>query len=244
MPLKRADDPSALNPKQPAADWVGRFDWKAISVVAIAAVLFIAADVLPQEQMMKVKGGHELGESAEQFFAEGHEKEALDACASGKFKSIKSKLARPAVKQYCSELTDARLQATSGKRTEYTGDGDPTEMRTDLFTFDKDRLVKVELVFAAPSAEANYRGQTFAQIFAGMKQAYGPPTSEHTEQKQDTYGVPYPAHRELWESPQVVILVTEQVPQQPENNGSTILTAFTRAEYERSMTSRIVNPLQ
>jgi len=30
-------------------------------------------------QPIKVKGGHELGESAEQFFAEGHEKEALAA---------------------------------------------------------------------------------------------------------------------------------------------------------------------
>jgi hypothetical protein len=247
MPFKRVHYPSTLNPNQPALDWVGGFDRKTISVVAIAAVLFLAADVLPQEQMMKVKGGHKLGESAEQFFAEGHEKETLDACASGKFRSIISKLSRLVLKQYCSQLTDARQQATSGKRTEYTGDGDPTEMRTDTFTFDKDRLVKVELVFAAPSAEANYRGQTFAQIFAGMKQAYGPPTSEHTEQKQDTYGVPYLAHRELWESPQAVILITERVPRQPENNGSTTLTAFTRAEYDRSMTSnvpRIANPLQ
>jgi hypothetical protein len=219
---------------------------KRISVVAITGVLFLAADVLPQEQM-KVKGGHELGESAEQFFAEGHEKEALDACPTGNFKSIINKLSRPALKQYCSQLTDARQQATSGKRTEYKGDGDPTEMRTDIFTFEKDRLVKVELLFAAPSAQVNYRGQTFAQIFAGMKQAYGPPTSEHTEQGQDTYGVPYLAHRELWESPQAVILITEQVAQQPENNGSTTLTAFTRAEYDRSMTSgvpRIANPLQ
>lgn len=196
---------------------------------------------------MKVKGGHELGESAEQFFAEGHEKDAVDACATGKFKSIVNKFSKPALKQYCSQLTDARLQAITGKRTEYKGDGDPTEMRTDTFTFDRDRLVKVELLFAAPSAEANYRGQTFAQIFAGIKQAYGPPTSEHTEQGQDTYGVPYLAHRELWESSQAVILITEQVPRQPENNGSTTLTAFSRTEYDRSMTSgvpRIANPLQ
>lgn len=243
MPFKRAHHLSALSPNQRALDWGGGFDRKTIFVVAIVAVLFLAADVLPQEQLMKVKGGHELGESAEQFFAEGHEKEALDACANGKFKSVVSKLTRTAFKQYCSQLTDARQQAISGKRTEYKGDGDPTELRTDNFTFDKDRLVKVELLFAAPSAEANYRGQTFAQIFAGMKQAYGPPTSEHTEQRQDTYGALYLTHRELWESPQAVILITEQVPRQPENDGSTTLTAFTRAEYDRSMTSG-VNPLQ
>jgi hypothetical protein len=243
MPLKRVQHRGALNPNQRALEWGGRFDRKTISLVAIAAVLFLAADVLPQEQMMKVKGGHELGESAEQFFAEGHEKEALEECASRKLKSVISKLNSTALKQYCSQLTDARQQATSGKRTEYKGDGDPTELRTDIFTFDKDRLVKVELLFAAPSAEANYRGQTFAQLFAGMKQAYGAPTSEHTEQRQDTYGVSYVAHRELWESPQAVILMTEQVPQQPQNNGSTTLTAFTRAEYHRS-TASAVNPLQ
>jgi hypothetical protein len=214
-------------------------------LVAVASLLFLAPDVVPQE-MMKVKGGHELGESAEQFFTEGHEKEGLDACATGNFKSI-DKPSRHVLKQYCSQLNDARQQATSGKRTEYKGDGDPSEMRTDTFTFDKDRLVKVELIFAIGGAEANYRGQSFAHIFAGMKQAYGPPTSEHTEQVHDTYGAPYLAHRELWESLQAVILITEQAARQPENNGSTTLTAFTRAEYERSMTSgppRIANPLQ
>lgn len=184
---------------------------------------------------MKVKGGHELGESAEQFFAEGHEKEALDACATGNFKSI-DKPSRRVLKQYCSQLIDARQQAISGKRTEYKGDGDSTDMRTDTFTFEQDRLVKVQLLFAAPSAEENYRGQTFAQIFAGMKQAYGPPTSEHTEQVQDAFGVPYLAHRELWESPQAVLLITEQVARWPEDHGSTALTAFTRAEYDRNMT--------
>ena len=212
---------------------------KRVSLVTVVVVLFLAADVLPQAQMMKVKGGHELGESAEQFFAEGHEKEALDACATGNFKSI-DKPSRHALKQYCTQLTDARQQATSGKRTEYKGDGDPSKMRTDTSTFDKDRLVKVELIFA--TAE----GQTFAQIFAGMKQAYGPPTSEHTEEVQDIYGVPYLTHREVWESPQAVIMITEQVARRLENNRSTTLTAFTRAEYDLNMTGvpRIANPLQ
>jgi hypothetical protein len=219
---------------------------KRISIVAIAGVLVLAADVLPQEQIMKVKGGHELGESAEQFFAEGQEKETLDACPTGNFKSI-NKPSKRALRQRCFQLTDARQQATSGRRIEYKGDGEPSEMRTDTFTFDQDRLVKVELIFVAPGPEANYRGQTFAQIFAGIKQAYGPPTSEHTEQVQDTYGVSYLAHRELWELPQGVILITEQVARQPDYNGSTTLTAFTQAEYDRSMTSgapRIANPLQ
>jgi hypothetical protein len=218
---------------------------KRISVVAIAGVLFLAGDALSQEQVLKVKGGHELGESAEQFFAEGHEKEALDACATVKSRRV-DKGSRRVLQQYCSQLTGIRQQAISGQRTEYQDDGDSTEMRTDTFTFDQDRLVKVELLFAAPSAGTNYRGETFAYIFAGMKQAYGPPTSEHTEQVQDTYGVPFLAHRELWESPQAVMLITEQAPRQPENNGSTRLTAFTRAEYDHTMKSgvpRIPNPI-
>ena len=39
------------------------------------ALLLLAADVLAQDQPIKVKGGHQLGETAEQFFAEGYEKE-------------------------------------------------------------------------------------------------------------------------------------------------------------------------
>lgn len=213
-----------------------------ISVVAMAGLLFLAAGVLSQDQMLKVKG-HELGESSEQFFTEGHEKQALDACATGDFKSI-DKPSRRVLKQYCSQLTDARQQAISGKRTEYKGDGDPDEIRTDTFTFDQGRLVKVRLLFAAPSAEENYRGQTFAQIFAEMKQAYGPPTSENTEQVQDGFGVSSLAHRELWKLPQAVILITEQAARWPEH-GSTTLTAFTEAEYDRSMASGIQrNPLR
>jgi hypothetical protein len=216
-----------------------------ISVIVIAGVLFLATGVLPQEQMLRVKG-HQLGESAELFFAEGHEKEALGACATGSFKSI-DKPSRRVLKQYCSQLTDARARATSGKRTEYKGDGDPTELRTDTFTFDQDHLVKVELVFATPTAEENYRGQTFAQIFAGMKQAYGPPKREDTRQVQDAFGVEYVAHRELWESPEAVILITEQIARRPGDSGSTVLSAFTRAEYDHTMTSgaqQTPNPLR
>lgn len=38
------------------------------------AVVALAAGVRAQEQPIKVKGGHQLGEPAEQFFAEGQEK--------------------------------------------------------------------------------------------------------------------------------------------------------------------------
>jgi hypothetical protein len=210
------------------------------------AALSLATGVLAQEQLMKVKGGHQLGETAEQFFAEGHEKDVLSACATANFKGVNKRYKRELTK-YCAEVADARRQAISGKRSEYKGDGDPSEMCTDTFTFDGDHLVKVELVFSAPNEETNYRGQTFEQIFAGIQQAYGPPTSEHTEPVQNIYGVQYLAHRELWESRQAVILITEQNVGQPGSGGSTTLTAFTRAEYDRTMNGgvpKMTNPLQ
>jgi hypothetical protein len=204
----------------------------------ILAMLSLSSDVLAQELPMRVKGGHQLGETAEQFFAEGHEKDVLSACAKGDFKSVNSSGKRQA-KKYCSELTDTRQLAISGKRGEYHSDGDPSEMRTDTFTFDGGHLVKVELLYSVPSAESNYSGHSFEEIFAGVKQAYGPPTSESTEQKPDVFGVQLLAHRELWVAPHAAILITEQPWQR-----TTTLVAFTRAEYDRTMEVKPANPLE
>ena len=200
---------------------------KEIIGLLILAVLALATGVPAQEQLMKVKGGHELGETAEQFFAEGQEKEALSACAAGDFKSLDKSIRRQ-VKRDCDELANTRQLAMGGKRGEYRSGGDPSEMRTDTFTFDGGHLVKVELLYSLPSAEFNYRGHSFEEIFAGAKQVYGLPTSESTKPTQDPYGVPYVAHRELWVAPRAVILITEQ----PGPGGSTTLVAFTREEYD------------
>ncbi len=201
------------------------------------AVLALASDIRAQDQPMKVKGGHQLGEPAEQFFAEGEEKEVLSACSARDFKSLKNTIKRHAKKD-CDDLADTRQLAMGGKREEYQSGGDLSEMRKDTFTFDGGHLVKVELLYSFPSAEFNYRGLTFEDIFAGVKQAYGPPTSESTKPIQDTYGVPYLAHRELWVAPQAAILITEE----PGPRGSTTLVAFTRAEYDRSMAGGAPKP--
>jgi hypothetical protein len=214
---------------------------KIVGAITLAA-LSLASGVLAQEDMLKVKGGHELGESAGQFFSEGYEKQALSACATGDFKGV-SKANKRQLKQYCDELADARRQATSAQRYDYKGGGDLSEMRTDTFTFDSGHLVKVELLFSAPSAEVNYRGQSFQQIFTGIKQAYGPPTSESTRPVRNAYGVEFLAHRELWLASQAAILIKEQ----PGEGGSTTLVAFTRAEYDRTMAADVPkapNPLQ
>jgi hypothetical protein len=215
---------------------------KEIVGLMVLAAFSLARGVLAQEQLLKVKGGHQLGETADQFFAEGYEKEVLSACATGDFKGV-TKSTKQQLKKYCVELADARQQATSGKHYEYKGGGDLSEMRRDAFTFDGDHLVKVELLFSIPSAEVNYHGQSFEEIFAGVKQAYGTPTSESTEPMRDAYGVEYVAHRELWVAPHAVILITEQ----PGPGGSTTLVSFTRAEYDRTVAAGVpkaANPLQ
>lgn len=212
-----------------------------ILVVTLAA-FSLASSVLAQEEPIRVKGGHELGETAERFFAEGAEKEAFDACGHKDFK-VFNRSDRRTLKEHCGDLVDARRQATSGKRFEYKGGGDTAELRMDTFTFDGGRLVKVELLYSAPNAEVNYRGQTFEALFAGVKQTYGPTTSETTEPTQNAYGVPYVAHRELWIKPHGVILIAEE----PGDAGSTTLSAFTRAEYDRALAPgvrKFPNPLQ
>ncbi|MFZ0910507.1 MAG: hypothetical protein WA766_10315 [Candidatus Acidiferrales bacterium] len=212
-----------------------------IGLMAIGALLSTSC-VGAQDLPMKVKGGHELGETAEQFFAEGHETEVLGACASGDFKSLKKSTKRLA-KQYCDQLADWRQRAKSGKRLEYKGIGDAAEFRTDTFTFDGGHLVKVELIYAAPSPEANYKGKSFTEIFAGVKEAYGAPTRESSETTQSVYGQQFVAHREIWVAPHAAIVIAEK----PGADGSTTLLAFTREEYDRTMASgkpKASNPLQ
>jgi hypothetical protein len=211
-------------------------------IVGLLAFVALSSVALAQEQPVKVKGGHELGETAEQFFAEGHEKEVLSACMTGDFKSV-NKSSRRQLKQFCADFADQRRQAMSGARTEYKTSGDSSELRADTFTFDAGHLVKVELVYSVPSAEFNYRGLRFEEIFAGVKEAYGLPSNENATPVKDAYGVEYVAHRETWLTPHAAILIAEK----PGPGGSTTLLAFTRAEYDRTQpagAAKAVNPLQ
>src|SRR5271169_608701 len=102
-----------------------------IGILSLAA-LCLASGVLAQEQRMKMKRGLQLGETAEQFFGEGYEKEVLSACAAGDFESV-NKSDTPLAKKYCGELANTRAQAVGGKRSVYKADGDLSEMRTDTF---------------------------------------------------------------------------------------------------------------
>jgi len=184
---------------------------------------------LAQDLPMKVKGGHVLDETADQFFSKGHEKETLATCAAGDFKGLK-KDAKRLAKAHCAELSNIRSQATSGKRIGYESSGDNDELRAERYTFDGGHLVKVEVVYLAPTAESNYHGKSFDDIFAGAKEAYGPPTSQSSETIQNAYSLHYVLHRALWVAPRAAVLLTEQ----PSPEASVTLSAFTRAEYDRT----------
>jgi hypothetical protein len=236
-----------LTQGQKAALFEGRFadtirmNKQSIGLLTLAQIL-LACGAFGQTLPMKVKGGHLLGESAEQFFGEGREKELLSACAAKDYKSV-TEVDKRLAKNYCSELANARQQAIGGKRCAYQTAGDSTELRTDTFTFADGHLVNVQLIYAAPSAEFNNRGQAFAQIFDTIKQAYGPPTAENTAPARDAYGVQYVAHRELWISSDAAVVVNET----PGPGGSTTVIAYTRAEYDRmkaANSSKAANPLE
>lgn len=215
---------------------------KRTALVAACILLFschATAQEKAQDHPLEVKGGHVLGESAEQFFSEGHEQAAATACETKDYKSLNLPNKRR-LKDYCQTLDEARDEAESGKRSDYKGDGDTSELREDTYTFDGARLVKVELVFMAPSAESNYQGQPFEKILEGTRQAYGPPTSESAERVQDTYGAPYLAHRDVWLISHSAIVLTEK----PGQDGKTTLDAFTRTEYDKIMAAQTPNPLK
>lgn len=221
---------------------LGINEWKRkLAVWAALPVLLLASRLAGQDQPIKVKGGHELGETAEQFFSEGREKEIVAACALGNFKGV-GKATKKEAKSFCAMLTDIHHRATSGSRTDYESGGDPSEVREDTFTFDGGRLVKIELQYGTPGPESNYRGRTFEQIVVGVKQDYGSPTRETADQARNVYGVVYPTHTELWLWPSAAILITQQI----SSPASTTLTVLTRAEYDRSMgpAARVADPLK
>src|SRR5580704_1093940 len=92
------------------------------------AFLSLASAAPAQDQAIKLKGGHTLGETAERFFGEGYEKAAFSACQAGDLKSLNLPTKRH-LKDYCQDLADARQEATSGKRSDYKGGGDVSELR-------------------------------------------------------------------------------------------------------------------
>ena len=219
------------------------------TVMFVVGCLMLCASASPQEQRGELRGGgHLLGQTAEQFFSEGSVGDMLRACQGRDWKSVSQlsknlgHVSKTNAKDYCAKEMLAKQQATSGRRVEYEGRGDEETMRADTFTFDGGHLVKIDMVYVAPSANIEgYRPKSFGELFAGLREAYGPPSKSYTEPVLNAYGVKYDAHRAVWMGNQDVISIIEQ----PGEEGRTEIIAETLAEYNRAAQApKTANPLQ
>jgi len=207
----------------------------------------LCVPTLAQDQPRQLKGGgHLLGETAEQFFSEGPVGDLQRACQEKDWKAVRqlfrnSDATKPNPKDLCAKEKLSRQQAASGERVNYKGQGDNETMRSDTFTFEGSRLVRIHMVYLAPLANVEgHHHKSFAELLAGLQEAYGPPSKSYSEPVLNTYGVKYEAHRAFWMGKQDVISIIEQ----PGEDGQTEITAETIAEYNRAAGKKAENPLQ
>lgn len=219
----------------------------AILFVVVSLTLGIASPAQDQPRQLR-GGGHLLGETAEEFYSQGNVGDILRACGGRDWKTV-SRLLRSDphfvkgnAKEICAGVSVAKQTAVSGARVDYKGGGSVEEMRADTYTFDGGRLVKIGMVYTAPvAAFEGYHPKSFYELFAGLQEAYGPPTKMYTEPLRDAYGVQYDAHRAIWMGEADVIRISEQ----PGANGWTEIVAATLAEYNRETKApKSANPLR
>ena len=215
----------------------------------VVGYLMLCSSVSAQKQPREVKGGgHLLGETAEHFFSEGTVGDLAQACQDKNWKSVKQLFKNPdyasktGAKDICAKEKLAKQQATSGERLEYNGPGDDETMRADSFTFDGGHLVKIDMVYTAPVADVvGFHPKSYDELFAGLQEAYGPPSKSYHEPKVDPIGVKYDAHHAVWMGQQDIISIHEQ----PGTDGWTEIVAETLAEHERAAHApKSPNPLQ
>jgi hypothetical protein len=218
------------------------------TITAALGFLMLFSSRAQQERPRVLKGGgHLLGETAEHFFSEGVVGQLLRACESADWKVVKQlakvvdPASKPNAKDICARAALVKQQATSGAREEY-GDGDDKTMRTDTFTLDGGYLVKINMVFNAPTMDVEgYHPKYFGELFEGLREAYGEPSKSYTEPVLDVYGAKYDAHRAEWMGKQDVITIIEQ----PGRNARTKIIVETLAERNRTTKApKTVNPLQ
>ena len=218
------------------------------AITSVLGFLMLFSSALQQERPRELKGaGHLLGETAERFFSEDAVGQLLLACQAGDWKAVKqlAKAVNPAAKlnpkEICSNAALVRQQAARGARQEYGG-GDDKAMRTDTFTLDGGHLVRIDMVFHVSTTDVEgYHPKYFAELFKGLREAYGEPSKSYTEPVFDAYGIKYDAHRAEWISNQDVITIIEL----PGRNGRTEIVAETLAERNRATKApKTENPLQ
>jgi hypothetical protein len=218
------------------------------TIINVLGVLLLFSSGPQQERPRELKGGgHLLGETADQFFSEGAVGQLLRACEAADWKAVKQLVkavdpaSKPNPKDICAKASLVKQQATTGARQEYSDAEDKT-MRADTFTLDGGYLVKIDMVFSAPTANVEgYHPKYFAELFAGLREAYGEPSKSHTEAVSDAYGAKHDAHRAEWMGKQDVITIIEQ----PGKNARTEIVVETLAERDRATKApKTVNPLQ
>lgn len=215
----------------------------------ITGCLLLCASLLAQDKPRELKGGgHVLGETVEQFYAESHVGELFSACQARDWKNVNQLYNSPehssknTAKDVCAKHIHARQQATVGARVEYQGSGDQETLRADKFLLDGGHLVKIDMIYSAPTAILEgAHPKTFAELLAGLQEAYGEPTKSYAEPMTSNYGVKSDAHRATWMGKNDVISIIEQ----PGTNGWTEIVAQTLAEYNRAAQApKTTNPLQ
>jgi hypothetical protein len=213
-------------------------------VISVVGCLILCASAFSQDQPRELRSdGHLLGETAEQFFSEGFVGDTLRACQASDWKTVSKNVGHKTnAKDYCAKEKVAKQQATSGTRLEYDGHGDEETMRVDTFTFDGGHLVKFEMAYIAPVANTEgFHPKSYGELFAGLEEAYGPPSKSYTEPVLNTYGVKYEAPRAVWMGNHDIITIIEQ----PGQDARTRIIAETLAEYNRSSQApKTPNPLQ
>lgn len=213
-----------------------------------AGCLMLCASVRAQEEPRQLKGGgHLLRETAAQFFSEGRLGELLEACQAADWKSVSlmsktsERSTKGKAKEICAKAMLARQQAKGGERVEYQG-GDDETLRADKFLLDGGHLVEIDMVYSIPTASLEgSHPKSFADLMAGLQDAYGAPTKAYTEAVVNAYGVKYDARRALWMGKSDVISIIEQ----PGADGWTEIIAETIEEHNRrTQAPKAVNPLQ
>jgi hypothetical protein len=218
------------------------------TITSVLGLLMLFSSAPQQERPRELKGGgHLLGETAEHFFSEGTVGQLLRACETADWKTVKELVkavdpaSKPNPKVICAKASLVKQQATSGARQEYS-DADDKTMRTDTFTLDGGYLVKIDMVFSAPTADVEgYHPKYFSELFEGLREAYGEPSKSYIEAVLDAYGAKHDAHRAEWMGKQDVITIIEQ----PGKNARTEIVVETLAERDRATKApKTVNPLQ
>jgi hypothetical protein len=218
------------------------------TITGVLGCLILFGSGPQQERPRELKGGgHLLGETAEQFFSRGAVGQLLRACEAGDWKAVKQlakavdPASKPNAKDICAKAALVKQQATSGARQEYGGSDDKA-MRMDSFTLDGGYLVKIDMVFNAPTADVEgYHPKSFGELFEGLREAYGEPSKTYTEPVFNVYGAKYDARHAEWMGQQDIITIIER----PGSNSRTEIVVETLAERNRAAKApKTPNPLQ